>query len=85
MNHPELTQVNPPNGQTTLSSNGLSNDQGASLNGVTTEPFPASRKVYVKGIQDGVQVPMREIALTPTKDPNGKPPTPNPSVLVYDT
>ena len=85
MNHPELTQVNPPNGQTTLSSNGLSNDQGAPLNGVTTEPFPASRKVYVKGIQDGVQVPMREIALTPTKDPNGKPPTPNPSVLVYDT
>ncbi|MFQ5597222.1 MAG: phosphomethylpyrimidine synthase ThiC [Nitrospiria bacterium] len=31
------------------------------------EPLPASRKVYVEGKQSGVQVAMREIALSPTK------------------
>jgi phosphomethylpyrimidine synthase len=41
---------------------------------LTREPFPQSRKVYVPGAQPGVQVPMREIALT-----NGE------TVTVYDT
>jgi phosphomethylpyrimidine synthase len=41
---------------------------------LSREPFPQSRKVYVPGTQDGVQVPMREIALT-----NGE------AVTVYDT
>ncbi|MEM7356190.1 MAG: phosphomethylpyrimidine synthase ThiC, partial [Acidobacteriota bacterium] len=40
----------------------------------TREPFPSSTKVYVSGTHDGVEVPMREIALT-----DGS------SVRVYDT
>jgi len=51
---------------------------------LTTEPFPASRKVYVAGSHPSIQVPMREITLTPTQGPNGVPPTPNPPVTVYD-
>src|SRR3954465_14605966 len=38
------------------------------------QPLPASRKVRVQGVQAGVSVPMREIALT-----NGE------TVTVYDT
>ncbi len=41
---------------------------------LSREPFPASRKIHVPGQQPGVQVPMREIALT-----NGE------HVVVYDT
>ncbi len=41
---------------------------------LTREPFPQSRKVHLPGTQPGVQVPMREIALT-----NGE------TVTVYDT
>ncbi len=52
---------------------------------ITTEPFPASRKIFVEGKRPGVRVPMREIALTPTKSLNGGPPTPNEPIVVYDT
>ncbi|HET9866588.1 MAG TPA: phosphomethylpyrimidine synthase ThiC, partial [Nitrospira sp.] len=52
---------------------------------VTTQPFPASRKVFVTGTRPGVRVPMREIALTPTKSPNGGAPTENEPLVVYDT
>ncbi|HKX39687.1 MAG TPA: phosphomethylpyrimidine synthase ThiC [Burkholderiaceae bacterium] len=45
-----------------------------SLLTLTREPFPASRKVHVRGNLLGVQVPMREIALT-----NGE------VLTVYDT
>ncbi len=41
---------------------------------ISREPFPQSRKIFVPGQQPGVQVPMREIALT-----NGE------QVVVYDT
>ena len=51
---------------------------------LTTEPFPASRKVYVTGSDPSIRVPMREITLTPTQGPNGEIPTPNPPVTVYD-
>lgn len=51
---------------------------------LTTEPFPASHKVYVTGSHPSIRVPMREISLTPTKGPNGATPTPNPPVTVYD-
>ena len=44
------------------------------LDAITREPFPQSRKIFVPGQQPGVQVPMREIALT-----NGE------QVVVYDT
>ncbi|MBA4261854.1 MAG: phosphomethylpyrimidine synthase ThiC, partial [Comamonadaceae bacterium] len=50
-------------------------DKLQQLLSLTREPFPQSRKVYVPGAHaDGVQVPMREIALT-----NGE------VVTVYDT
>jgi phosphomethylpyrimidine synthase len=51
---------------------------------LTTEPFPASHKVYVTGSHPSIRVPMREITLTPTQGPNGATPTPNPPVTVYD-
>src|SRR5688500_19251089 len=52
---------------------------------VTTQPFPASRKVFVTGTRPGVRVPMREIGLTPTKSPKGGAPTENEPLVVYDT
>lgn len=42
---------------------------------ITTKPLPASRKVYVKGSMEGVEVPMREILLSGGNAP----------ALVYDT
>jgi phosphomethylpyrimidine synthase len=52
---------------------------------LTTDPFPASRKIYVNGTRPGVHVPMREISLTPTKSMNGGAPTSNEPVTIYDT
>lgn len=49
-------------------------DKFAPLLSLTREPFPASNKVFVPGTLPGVNVPMREIALT-----NGE------RVTVYDT
>lgn len=51
---------------------------------ISREPFPASKKIYVKGeLYDNIQVAMREIHLQPTRI-NGKL-TENESVTVYDT
>jgi phosphomethylpyrimidine synthase len=61
------------------------NGHPTSTSPITTQPFPASRKVFVDGTQPGVRVPMREIALTPTKSPNGGAPTQNEPLVVYDT
>ena len=58
---------------------------GSGGNGLTTRPFPASRKVYIQGLQAGVRVPMREIALSPTRPVRGESSMDNPPVLVYDT
>ena len=52
---------------------------------LTTTPFPASRKVYVQGMQAGVRVPMREIGLTATKSMNGGTPIANEPITTYDT
>src|SRR4051812_41921513 len=46
--------------------------------------FPASTRVYVTGSRPDIRVPMREIALSPTKLPNGTE-VPNEPVRVYDT
>ncbi|WP_455377004.1 phosphomethylpyrimidine synthase ThiC, partial [Petrachloros mirabilis] len=61
------------------------NGKKTTATNLTTEPFPASQKVYVNGAYPGVRVPMREIRLTPTKSMNGGTPTPNDPVTVYDT
>ncbi len=64
---------------------GNGNGHGVPTSTLSTTPFPASRKVYVNGANEGVRVPMREITLTPTKSMNGGAPTPNEPVTVYDT
>jgi len=46
--------------------------------------FPASRRVYIPGSRPDLTVPMREIALSPTRQPNGTE-VPNEAVRVYDT
>ncbi len=53
--------------------------------GLTTEPLPASRKVYIEGTQSGVRVPFREISLTPAHATNGHQPAAPAPVRVYDT
>ncbi|MFB3115608.1 MAG: phosphomethylpyrimidine synthase ThiC [Nitrospirales bacterium] len=78
MSHPELPTVNSTKGQ---GSNGHTNSS------LTTTPLPASKKVYIKGSQPGVAVPMREIALSPPphgNGANGSSNTSNGSIVVYD-
>ncbi len=52
---------------------------------VTSQPFPASQKIYVTGTQPGVRVAMRDITLTPTRAEKSATPRVNPAVTVYDT
>ena len=67
----------------TKSSNG--NGTATATTTLTTEPFPASQKVYVAGAHTGVRVPMREISLTATKSMDGGKATSNEPITVYDT
>jgi phosphomethylpyrimidine synthase len=51
----------------------------------SSDPLPNSSRVYVEGqLHPDVRVPMREIALSPTKGPNGRVEE-NEPVRVYDT
>lgn len=50
---------------------------------ILTTPLPGSRKIYVEGSHPSIQVPMREIALTPSQSRTGAE-EPNEPVLVYD-
>ncbi len=52
---------------------------------LTTRPLPASRKVYLAGSRPDLRVPMREIALTPTRLAGGGVEEINPPFAVYDT
>lgn len=47
------------------------------------QPFPNSKKVYIEGSRSDIQVPMREISLSPTTTSEGI--EENPPILVYDT
>jgi len=51
---------------------------------LTTQPFPASRKVYIEGAR-GIRVPMREVRLTPTKSFKSGAVEENAPLLLYDT
>ena len=51
---------------------------------LTTQPFPASRKVYIEGAR-GIRVPMREVRLTPTKSFKSGAVGENAPFLIYDT
>jgi phosphomethylpyrimidine synthase len=53
-------------------------------NGISRDPLPGSRKIYVKGELHDISVAMREIMLSPTKLSNGKIEE-NPSAVIYDT
>ena len=56
--------------------------KAAELSADVRQPFPSSQKIFVEG-RAGVRVPMREIALSPTRTSQGL--EPNASVTVYDT
>src|SRR5690554_1751736 len=56
--------------------------KAAGLSSEARRPLPGSRRIYVEG-GHGIRVPMREIALSPTRTQSGL--EPNPPVTVYDT
>ncbi len=58
-------------------------ERTAELSSSVTRPFPASRKILVQGSREDLQVPMREIAQSPTPASIGV--EENPPITVYDT
>ncbi len=61
-------------------------DTAPKQDGVTRQPFPNSKKIYVQGkIHPQIKVAMREIELSDTIDSMTKKRTPNEPVTVYDT
>ncbi len=59
-----------------------------SLDRITRQPFPNSRKIYVAGSRLSIRVPMREITQTATRLKTGQAQgteLPNPPITVYDT
>ncbi|KJD31711.1 thiamine biosynthesis protein ThiC [Tamlana nanhaiensis] len=61
-------------------------DTAPKKDGVTRSPFPNSKKIYLPGsIHPEIQVAMREIELSDTKDSMTGKLTPNQPVTVYDT
>lgn len=56
----------------------------ASVDQLSTQPFPASEKIYIEGSREDIQVAMREVAVTPTHLQDGGTEE-NPPVRVYDT
>jgi phosphomethylpyrimidine synthase len=65
--------------------NALKSEKLPDVNLLSYKPLPGSKKVYVQGqTRSDIQVPFREIALSDTKDHNGKS-TPNAPVRLYDT
>ncbi|MBF0266739.1 MAG: phosphomethylpyrimidine synthase ThiC [Gammaproteobacteria bacterium] len=53
------------------------------LSDEVTQPFPGSKKVYVQGSREDIQVAMREISQTPTQTNDTI--IQNPNIPVYDT
>tara|TARA_R110002050_G_scaffold104052_6_gene213325 strand:- start:30764 stop:32623 length:1860 start_codon:yes stop_codon:yes gene_type:complete len=61
-------------------------DTAPKQDGITRNPFPNSKKIYVKGeIHPQIRVAMREIYLSDTTDSMTKNKTPNEPITVYDT
>jgi len=58
--------------------------KNAQVDALSTQPFPASRKLYVEGSRPDIRVGMREIDLSPTTLSDGSKEE-NPPVRVYDT
>jgi phosphomethylpyrimidine synthase len=55
----------------------------AGLSESVIAPFPASTKIYQTGSRSDIRVPMREVALTPTRTDRGV--EINPPITIYDT
>ncbi len=55
----------------------------SALSDEVTRPFAASKKIYVQGSRPDLRVPMREVALTPTRINDGG--EENPPIYIYDT
>ena len=55
----------------------------AHVDEAAVKPLPSSRKAYVPGSRDDIQVPMREISQSDTPASFGA--EPNPPLFVYDT
>ncbi|WP_110649390.1 phosphomethylpyrimidine synthase ThiC [Salinicola peritrichatus] len=55
----------------------------AKVDSAAIAPLPGSHKVYVEGSRPNIRVPMREIALSPTRTRDGL--EPNAPLTVYDT
>ena len=72
------------NARSNISSSVRKLSETASVDKISTEPFPSSSKIYVQGSRDDIQVAMREIELTPTLLQDGTKEE-NPPVRVYDT
>ena len=80
MNHTEIPQHPSSDGYE------AQNGKAPATAAVTTTPLPASTKVYIKGKQPHVAVPMREIALASSpQGRDGNDAAPGASILVYDT
>lgn len=61
-------------------------DTAPKQDGITRKPFPNSKKIYVQGkIHPQINVAMREISLSDSKDSMTGKVTPNEPVTVYDT
>ncbi|MCB0409761.1 MAG: phosphomethylpyrimidine synthase ThiC [Flavobacteriales bacterium] len=60
-------------------------DKIPSQEAITRTPFPASKKIYVKGKIHDIKVAMREISLEDTVDKFNGTTTKNNSITVYDT
>jgi len=61
-------------------------DTAPKQGGITRQPFPNSKKIYVNGkIHPQIKVAMREIELSDTVDSMTKKKTPNQPVTIYDT
>ncbi|MCR8924018.1 phosphomethylpyrimidine synthase ThiC [Dasania sp. GY-MA-18] len=67
---------------TTFSNNHLS--ASATVDALSTQALPASKKIYVQGSRADIRVPMREITLQQTRLHDGSL-ADNPAVRVYDT
>src|SRR5687768_9633427 len=78
--HATADSISSPNPDDTLAPRSLAAEDGHS-----SDQLPASTRVYVQGeLHPDVRVPMREIALSPTKSYSGKIGV-NEPVRVYDT
>ncbi|ODS23255.1 phosphomethylpyrimidine synthase ThiC [Candidatus Endobugula sertula] len=56
----------------------------ATVDKLSTEPLPGSRKIYIQGSREDIQVAMREVSITPTQLQDGTKEE-NAPIRIYDT